>query len=135
MSTSVRSAMMRIFILLLFVCAGSFAWEASRNSEMQPATGQVIGTVYQGYRISYELQEQRYQFETRFGIVDLISGLRSLKLGDPIPLLVDSAQRYADLINPLSGRYGITLTFVVLLSLFVVSVLFSVLRRRDNKSL
>ena len=73
MSTSVRSAMMRIFILLLLVCAGSFAWESSRNSEMQPATGQVIGTVYKGYRISYELQEQRYQFETRFGIVDLIS--------------------------------------------------------------
>ncbi len=57
MSTSVRSAMMRIFILLLLVCAGSFAWESSRNSEMQPATGQVIGTVYKGYRISYELQE------------------------------------------------------------------------------
>ena len=133
MSTSVRSAMMRIFILLLLVCAGSFAWESSRNSEMQPATGQVIGTVYKGYRISYELQEQRYQFETRFGIVDLISGLRSLRQGDPIPLLVDPAQRHAELINTLNGRHGVTLIFVVLLSLFVVSVLFSVLRRRGNK--
>src|SRR5690554_6586379 len=132
MSTSVRSAMMRIFILLLLVCAGSFAWESSRNSEMQPATGQVIGTVYKGYRISYELQEQRYQFETRFGIVDLISGLRSLRQGDPIPLLVDPAQRHAELINTLNGRHGVTLSFVALLFLFLVGVLLLVIRGKNK---
>ncbi len=132
MSTSVRSAMMRIFILLLLVCAGSFAWESSRNSEMQPATGQVIGTVYKGYIISYELQEQRYQFETRFGIVDLISGLRSLRQGDPIPLLVDPAQRHAELINTLNGRHGVTLSFVALLFLFLVGVLLSVIRGKSK---
>jgi len=125
MKASVRGAMMRIFILLLFVCAGSFAWESSRNSDMQPVTGQVIGTVYKGYRISYELQEQRYQFETRFGIVDLISGLRSLRPGDAIPLLVDPNHRHAALINTLNGRHGLTLSFVMLLLLFVVIVLIS----------
>ena len=133
MKASMRSAITRIFILFLLVCAGSFAWESSRNSEMQPATGQVIGTVYKGYRISYELQEQRYQFETRFGIVDLISGLRSLRQGDPIPLLVDPAQRHAELINTLNGRHGVTLSFVALLCLFIVGVLLSILRRRGNK--
>lgn len=60
MKASMRSAITRIFILFLLVCAGSFAWESSRNSEMQPATGQVIGTVYKGYIISYELQEHRH---------------------------------------------------------------------------
>lgn len=133
MSTSVRSAITRIFILLLFICAGSFAWEASRNSEMQPATGQVIGTVYKGYIISYELQEQHYQFETRFGIFDFISGLRSLSPGDPIPLLVDPSLRHAELINTLNGRHGITLSFAALLFLFLVGVLLSILRRRGNK--
>ena len=132
MNTSVRSAMLRIFMLLLFACAGSFAWEASRNSEMQSVTGQVIGTVYKGYRISYELQEQRYQFETRFGIVDSISELRSLRLGDPIPLLVDPAQRHAELINTLSGRHSITLSFAALLFLFLVGVLLSVLRGKSK---
>ena len=132
MSTSVRSAITRIFILLLFICAGSFAWEASRNSEMQPATGQVIGTVYKGYIISYELQEQRYQFETRFGIVDLISGLRSLRQGDPIPLLVDPSLRHAELINTLNGRHGITLSFAALLFLFLVGVLLSVIRGKSK---
>ncbi len=44
-------------MLLLCVCASSVAWQSSRNSDMQPVTGQVIGTVYKGYRISYELQE------------------------------------------------------------------------------
>lgn len=128
MKASMRSAITRIFILFLLVCAGSFAWETSRNSEMQPATGQVIGTVYKGYRISYELQEQRYQFETRFGIVDLISGLRSLRQGDPIPLLVDREHRHAELINTLNGRHGITLSFAALLFLFLVGVLLSVIR-------
>ncbi|WP_205341212.1 DUF3592 domain-containing protein [Denitrificimonas caeni] len=133
MKASVRGAMMRIFILLLFVCAGSFAWESSRNSDMQPVTGQVIGTVYKGYRISYELQEQRYQFETRFGIVDLISGLRSLRSGDAIPLLVDPNHRHAALINTLNGRHGLTLSFAALLFLFIVGVVLSILGRRDNK--
>ena len=132
MSTSVRSAITRIFILFLLVCAGSFAWESSRNSEMQPATGQVIGTVYKGYIISYELQEQHYQFETRFGIVDLISGLRSLKQGDPIPLLVDPSLRHAELINTLNGRHGITLSFAALLFLFLVGVLLSVIRGKSK---
>jgi len=132
MSTSVRSAITRIFILLLLVCTGSFAWESSRNSEMQPVTGQVIGTVYKGYRISYELKEQRYQFETRFGIVDLISGLRSLKSGDAIPLLVDPEQYHAELINTLNGRYGITLSFVALLFLFIVGVTLAGMRGKGK---
>lgn len=132
MKASMRGAITRIVILLLFICAGSFAWEASRNSDMRPVTGQVIGTVYKGYRISYELQEQRYQFETRFGIVDLASGLRSLKLGDPIPLLVDPAQGHAELINTLNGRYGITLSFAALLLLFIVGVLLWVMRGKGN---
>lgn len=132
MKASMRSAITKIFILFLLVCAGSFAWESSRNSDMQPVTGEVIGTVYKGYRISYELQEQRYQFETRFGIVDLISGLRSLRQGDPIPLLVDPAQRHAELINTLSGRHGITLSFAALLFLFLVGVLLSVIRGKSK---
>ena len=134
MKASMRSAITRIFILFLLVCAGSFAWESSRNSEMQPATGQVIGTVYKGYKISYELQEQRYQFETRFGIVDLISGLRSLKSGDPIPLLVDPEQHHAELINTLNGRYGITLSFVALLFLFIVGVTLAGMRGKDQSA-
>ena len=132
MKASMRSAITRIFILFLLVCAGSFAWESSRNSEMQPATGQVIGTVYKGYIISYELQEQRYQFETRFGIVDLISGLRSLKSGDAIPLLVDPAQHHAELINTLNGRYGITLSFVALLFLCIVGVALAGMRGKGK---
>lgn len=128
MNTSMHAAMIRICILLLLVCAGSFAWESSRNSDMQPVTGQVVGSVYKGYRISYELQEQGYQFDMRFGIVDLMSGLRSLSPGDPIPLLVDPAQHHAELINTLNGRHGITLSFAALLCLLMVGVTLSMIR-------
>lgn len=132
MNTSMHAAMIRICILLLLVCAGSFAWEASRNSDMQPVTGQVITSVYKGYRISYELQAQRYQFETRFGMVDLVGGLRSLKQGDAIPLLVDPNHHHAELINTLNGRYGITLSFVALLFLFIVGVTLAGMRGKDQ---
>lgn len=133
MNASVRGAMTRIFILLLFVCAGTYAWEASRNSDMQPVTGQVIGTVYKGYRIGYQLQEQSYQFETRLGVFDFIGDLRSLSVGDDIALLVHPARQHEPIINTLNGRYGITLSFVVLLLLFVVIVLISAMSGGGRK--
>ncbi|MDY0205542.1 MAG: hypothetical protein RBR82_02835 [Pseudomonas sp.] len=135
MNASVRGAMTRIFILLLFVCAGTYAWEASRNSDMQPVTGQVIGTVYKGYRIGYELQEQRYQFETRLGIVDSFGDLHALPVGADIPLLVNPASYQDPVINTLNGRHGITLSFVALLCLFVVIVLISASKKGGRKQL
>ena len=135
MYSSVRGAMTRIFILLLCVCAGSFAWESSRNSDMQPVTGQVIDNVYKGYRISYELQEQRYQFETRTGIFDSIGALRALAPGAAIPLLVNPTSQHDPLINTLNGRYAMTLSFAVLLLLFALIVLLSVIKggMREHK--
>ena len=125
MNTSVRAAMTRIFILLLTVCAGAYAWEASRDSDMQPVTGQVKGTVYKGYRIGYELQGQNYQFETRLGVVDAFGNMRALPVGADIPLLINPASYHEPLINTLNGRYGVTLSCVALLCLFVVIVLLS----------
>ncbi len=97
---------------------------------MQPVTGQVIGTVYKGYRIGYELQGQNYQFETRVGIVDFIRGLGSLSLDAQVPLLVNPEKPYAALINTMSGRYGMTLMFVSLLCLFVVAMLVAAMSSR-----
>lgn len=125
--------MTRIFILLLFVCAGTYAWEASRHSDMQPATGYVIGTVYKGYLISYELQEQRYQFETRIGIFDFIGSRGSLASGDTIPLLVNPASQHEPLINTLNGCYGMTLTFATLLLLFVAILFISAIKGGGRK--
>ncbi len=133
MNASVRGAITRIFILLLFVCAGTYAWEASRNSDMQPTTGQVIGTVYKGYTIGYQLQEQNYQFETRIGIVDFIGGLRSLSPGEKVPLLVNPASNHEPLINTLNGRYGMTLTFVTLLLLFALTLVILVIKSSERK--
>lgn len=125
-----RAVMLRIFSLLVIVCAGSYAWESSRNADMQAVTGQVVGIVYKGYRISYELQGQQYQFDTRFGIVDRMGEIGSLRQGDAIPVLVDSQQRHAELINTTSGRYGMTMTFVTLLALFAFGALLSALRKK-----
>lgn len=135
MNTSVRAAMTRIFILLLLVCAGTYAWEASRNSDMQPATGQVIGSVYKGYRIGYELQGQSYQFETRTGIFDSMGALRALEAGAAIPLLVNPSSYHEPLINTLNGRYALTLSFAALLLLFALIVLLSTIKncRRERK--
>lgn len=134
MKASVRGAMTRIFILLLFVCAGTYAWEASRNSDMQPTTGQVIGTVYKGYRIGYELQGQNYQFETRTGIFDSMGALRTLAPGAAIPLLVNPANQHAPLINTINGRYPLTLSFTALLLLFVLIVLITAIKGGGRKA-
>lgn len=128
MNASVRAAMTRIFILLLLVCAGTYAWEVSRNSDMQPTTGQVIGTAYKGYRIGYELQGQSYQFATRVGIFDFIGGRGSLSSGDTIPLLVNPTSHHEPIINTLNGRYAITLSFIALLLIFTLIVLVSAIR-------
>lgn len=134
MSASVRGAMTRIFILLLLVCAGTYAWEASRHSDMQPVTGQVIGTVYKGYRIGYELQERRYQFETRLGIIDSFGDLHALPVGAAIPLLVNPTSYQDPVINTLNGRYGLTLSCVALLFLFVAIVLVSAVKGGERAS-
>ena len=76
-----RAAILRIFILLLLVCVGAFAWESARNAKMQPVTGQVLGTVYKGYIIGYKVQGQSYQLETRIGVVDALTGLGLLTAG------------------------------------------------------
>ena len=134
MNASVRGAMTRIFILLLMVCAGSYAWEASRNSDMQPTMGQVLGTVYKGYRIGYELQAQNYKFATRIGIVDSMGALRTLAPGAVIPLLVNPANQHDPLINTLNGRYPLTLSFAALLLLFVLLVLITAIKCGGRKA-
>lgn len=131
MKVNMRAALMRICILLLIVCAAAFAWEASRNAGMQPVTGRVIGKIYKGYTIGYQVQQQSYQLETRIGVLDLVGGLGFLSAGAEVPLLVNSKSPYDALINTLSGRYGITLTFAALMLLFVVAMLVAVIRRRD----
>ena len=133
MNTSVRAAMTRIFILLLIVCAGTYAWEGFRNSDMQSVTGQVVGTVYKGYRIGYELQGQSYQFETRLGIVDAFGNMRSLPVGADIPLLINPTSYHDPLINTLNGRYAITLSFSALLLLFALIVLISAIKGGGRK--
>lgn len=134
MNTFVRAAMTRIFILLLLVCAGAYAWEASRNSNMQPVTGQVMTSVYKGYRIGYELQGQSYQFETRLGIVDAFGNMRGLPVGADIPLLINPASYHEPLINTLNGRYVITLSFAALLLSFALIVLISAIKGCGRKS-
>lgn len=132
MKASVRAAMRRIFFLLLIVCVAAFAWEKSRNSNLQPVAGQVIGTVYKGYTIGYQLQEQHYQFETRIGIFDSLGDLRSLSPGDKIPLLVNPASQHEPVINTLNGRYGITLSFAMLMLLFFVIMVRSAVTASDR---
>ena len=100
---------------------------------MQPVTGQVIGTVYKGYTIGYQLQEQHYQFETRIGIFDSLGDLGSLSPGDKIPLLVNPASQREPVINTLNGRYGMTLSFVMLLLLFSVIMVVSTLKKDASK--
>lgn len=134
MDTSVRAAMTRIFILLLLVCIGAYAWEASGNSDMQPVMGQVMGTAYKGYRIGYELQGQNYQFETRLGIIDSFGDLHALPVGADIPLLINPASYHEPLINTLNGRYGVTLSCVALLFLFAVIVLLSASKGGGRKA-
>lgn len=109
-----RAALLRVCVLLLIVCAASFAWETTQHSMMQPMTGRVLGTVYKGYAIGYQVQKRSYQFETRIGVVDALGGLRSLSYGSEIPLLVKPDNPQVVIINTLTSRYGLTLTFVAL---------------------
>lgn len=131
MKTSMAAAKVRVLILLLAVCAAAFAWETTRNTQMQPVTGRVIGEVYKGYSVAYKVQEQSYQFETRIGIVDSIGGLRSLPLNAAVPVLVNPDKPYVALINTVNGRYGLTLTFVSLLLLFAMVMLIVAIKRSD----
>ena len=101
---------------------------------MQPVTGQVIGSVYKGYRIGYELQGQNYQFATRLGVVDSLSNMRALPVGAAIPLLVNPASYQEPLINTLNGRYAMTLSFAVLLLLFALIVLVSAIKNGGRKA-
>ncbi len=99
---------------------------------MQPVTGQVIGTVYKGYTIGYQLQEHHYQFETRIGIFDSLGDLGSLSPGDKIPLLVNPASQHEPVINTLNGRYGMTLSLVILMLLFFVIMVRSAVTASDR---
>ncbi|WP_178087303.1 hypothetical protein [Pseudomonas sp. C27(2019)] len=100
---------------------------------MQPVTGRITAKIYKGYAIEYHVQQQRYQLETRVGVVDLLGGLGSLSAGAEVPLLVDLDNPHAALINTLNGRYGITLTCVALLFLFVVTMLVLISRSKGHK--
>lgn len=132
MQASMRAAKIRIFILLLIVCASAYGWETSRNAQLQPVTGQVIGTVYLGYKVAYQLQGNNYQFEQRIGLFDRFGGLAGLSPNAPIAVLAHPDKPHAALINTVNSRYGITLSFVGLLCIFVVAMLLVALRGNNT---
>lgn len=127
-----KTALIRMFILLLIVCAVAFAWEFSKNSNLQPATGRVIAHEYRDYTIRYSVLGKSYQFVTRRGLLDFLGDLKSLQLGDEVPVLVSSESPHKSVVNTLSGQYGITLTFATLMLLFAVVIAISMIRRNGS---
>lgn len=125
--------MLRIFILLSVICAAAFIWETSRNGGLEPVSGRVVGMGYRDCSIRYSVDGQNHQLVTRLGIIDLLGGLRSLNINDPVPVLANPAKPDQAVINTVNGRYGITLTFVTLLLVFVVVIAASLSRRGRAK--
>lgn len=123
MNASPQAALTRIFVLLLVVCTLSFVWETSKHFDSHPAIGHVIAHQYRDYTIRYSFQSQNHQLVTRRGILDVYGSLKSLKVGDEVPLLVNPKPPFEAVIDTLNGRYQITFTFVALMLVFLVVAL------------
>ncbi len=131
MTPSPHAAIIRISILLLVTCALAFGWEASRNTGFLHVTGHVVQVknVFSGrggdnkeFTILYNLQGKDYYLVTRRGILDSLGALRDLQRGDSVPVAARSNPPHRAILDTLSGRYGITLCFLVLAAVFGVVV-------------
>lgn len=139
MKNSPRAVIIRLSILLLLSCIAAFAWEASRNSGLQPVTGHVVkvkqvfagrGGDYEEFTIRYRLHGKDYYFVTRRGILDALGDLQDLQRGDSVPLAASTKPPYRAILDTFNGRYGITLCFLVLAGIFFVVVAASALTGR-----
>ena len=119
--------MVRIAILLLATCAGAFAWEHARGAGLVHRTGEVVAVHHvlagrggdgEAFTIRYRLAGADHRFTTRRGILDHLGRLRGLAIGDPVPVAVDPKAPHHAVLDTVSGRYGLTLTFAALAAIF-----------------
>jgi len=131
MGNSPRAVIARIAILLLVTCAASFAWETANNAGAQHVIGTVVhvrpvlagrGGDNEEFTIRYRWHGQAHALVTRRGIVDALGSLRGLKMGDSMGLAVHPDAPDRAVLDTLSGRYGITLSFAVLSAVFAVAM-------------
>jgi len=133
MSNAPRAVVTRIAILLLLTCAGSFAWETANNAGAQHVIGKVVGVrqVLAGrggdskeFTIRYRWQGKAHDLVTRRGILDAFGTLSELKMGDSVGLAVRPDAPDRAMLDTVSGRYGITLSFAALTAIFVGALAF-----------
>ena len=131
MSNAPRAVITRIAILLLITCTASFAWETARNAGAQHVIGTVVhvrpvlagrGGDNEEFTIRYRWHGQTHALVTRRGILDALGALRGLKTGDSVGLAVRPDAPDRAVLDTLSGRYGITLSFAVLSAVFAVAM-------------
>jgi len=143
MNTIPRSAILRLSILLLATCAAAFAWEASTNAGSRHVTGCVVkvehvfarkGGDSQAFTVRYNVQGKNYFLVSRRGIVDSLGSLRNLQRGDRVPLAVSATPPFKAVFDTLSGRFPITLCFVVLTAVFFVAAAIPMLTGRRSSS-
>lgn len=143
MNASPRAAIIRLSILLLVVCAGSFGWERANHSGLQPTTGEVIAVrqVFAGkggdskeFTIRYHWQNEDYRLVTRRGILDALGGLRGLRRGDTVPLALNPEAPHSAVLDTVTGRYGGTLCFVTLAVVYFLVVLVLAMKGKALRS-
>ncbi len=122
-----KAALIRIAILLLATCAGAFFWEHARTRGFVHRTGEVVavhrvlagrGGDGEAFTIRYRVGGASHQFTTRRGILDHLGALSGLARGDRVPVAADPDPPYHAVLDTVTGRYGLTLTFGALAVIF-----------------
>lgn len=143
MNASPRAAISRISFLLLVICAVTFGWEKANNSDLQRTTGRVVavrqvsagkGGDGKEFTIHYQWQKKNYQLVTRRGILDSLGSLRGLQRGDDLPLAVSPESPHRAVVDTITGRYGVTLCFVALITVFFLVVLSLAIKNKNVRS-
>lgn len=130
-----KAVLIRITALLLTICIGAFGWESSRDRSRVPVTGVVskIEFIYghKAYTARYSIDnDQIHSTVIRIGILDQLRRYYAMDLGASVQLRVDPKSPDQAVLDTLTGRYGITLTFFTLASIIFLTIAWMLFSKR-----
>ncbi len=133
--------MIRTAILLLVTCVGAFAWEHARTSGFVHRTGEVVavhrvlagrGGDGEAFTIRYRVGGASHQFTTRRGSLDHLGARAGWREATWCRWRWIPRRPQRAVLDTVTGRYGLTLTFGALAVIFGEREASSALRGRRS---
>ncbi len=137
-----RPALLRITAVLAIVLVLSVGWEYRQSLNLRSANGKVIEVVevFSGssgdnreFAIQYFVSGEKYVLVTRRGLFDAFGAFCCLAIGDSVPIAADREDPSRAILDSLSARFPLTLSFGMLTLIFSLSMLLIAMKARTTK--